>query len=345
VTTRVTSDACVYCGSGLSGYLFSATGRLGLGRSRFPHEKDTKFSSAKICLRCMLVSLFYTLEVKRKGEETVAAEVGGVRAELIVPRVYGSTEAEKAIKAILARLTSPALVYNSLLGPERLRVSIAGLGEEAIERLSLLKLCIGDDQVEKAIGNVIDYVHSTSIFGSLRSLLQALNQLEKVNRCMPQIVKHVFVKSLLGRKRERVALALAKIAGGVVYVVRARKGGNLDRDDLYTLRRFADELRNGSLAKALAYVAEKYGEPIEVVPVLASSGVEADIIRRVLEYFGFEFEKEGSVFKVYARSIPTADLLVREKFGREVYEDAYVALLAMEQRTLLAGGGGQGVQG
>jgi len=341
---RVTGSSCVYCGS--KEHLHKATGKLGVGRVRFAHEKETNFSDkAKICLRCMLVALFYVLDVQ--GSEVLKAEIEGVEAELKAMNVQGGSETERVIKAVLSRLTSPALTYNTLLGDDKLRVKISGLNDEAIERLSLLKLCVEEARIDEAVDAVIDFVFNPSVFGSVRSLLQALKQLEKWGgSCMSHVSKYLFTRAYVGREEEWVALTIAKISSGVMYIakerikekLKERTGQEVEKildEELYPLRTFAEEVRNGSLTKALAYVAERYGS-IPVISVLTSGAEDKEMVKRVLDKFGFKYEEEGNKLKIYADSIPIAEAKLRSLYGLKVYEDAHTAIIVMNQDVLTA---------
>jgi len=341
---NVTTSSCIYCGSTV--HLHKATGKLGVGRTRFPQETTTDFSGrAKICLRCMLVALFYTLEKAERGKEMLEAEIEGFETELESEEVAGDTETERAVKAVLNRLVSPVLTYNALFGDERLRVSIEGIGEDGVEKLALLKLCIGDTRLEDEVMSfVFDFLFNSSLFGSIRSLLQVLKQLEKaMGECMSHVSKYLFTRAYIGREEEWVSLTIAKIASGMIYVVKERikeelknKGEEVKEipdEELYPLRTFAEEVRNGSLTKALAYIAERYGS-IPVVPVLVSGAEDKEMIKKILGKFGFRYEEEGNILKVYADSIPTAEAKLRNIYGVKVYEDAHTAIIVMNQDVL-----------
>jgi len=340
---RVSGSSCVYCGS--KEHLHKATGKLGVGRVRFAHEKETSFNKAKICLRCMLVALFYVLDVQ--GSEVLEAEIEGVEAELKAMNIQGGSETERVIKAVLSRLASPVLTYNTLLGDDKLRVKISGLNDEAIERLSLLKLCVGETRIDEAVDAVMDFVFNPSVFGSVRSLLQTLKQLEKRGgSCMSHVSKYLFTRAYVGREEEWVALTIAKIGSGVMYIAKERikeklkglTGQEVEKipdEELYPLRTFAEEVRNGSLTKALAYVAERYGS-IPVITMLTSGAEDKEMVKRVLDKFGFKYEEEGNKLKIYADSIPIAEAKLRNLYGLKVYEDAHTAIIVMNQDVLTA---------
>jgi len=342
----VTKDSCIYCGSTV--YLHKATGKLGIGRTRFPQETTTDFSGkAKICLRCMLVTLFYTLEKTERNKEILEMEIEGVETELESEEVRGDTETERAIKAVLSRFASPALTYNMLFGDEKLRISIEGINEDGVEKLSLLKLCTGEVIPDKTFEFVIGFLFNPSLFGSIRSLLQVLKQLEKERgECMSHVSKYLFTRAYIGREEEWVSLTIAKIASGVLYVAKERikeelkkeKGQEVEEipdEELYPLRTFAEEVRNGSLTKALAYIAERYGS-IPQIPVLVSGAEDKEMVKRILDKFGFKYEEEGNVLKIYADSIPIAEARLRNLYGLKVYEDAHTALIVMNQDVLTA---------
>jgi len=336
----VTTTSCVYCGS--TDHLHRATGKLGVGRIRFAHEIKTKFrDEAKICLRCMLTALFYVLDT---GDgETLDIEINGVSSELRVGKVWGDNETERTIKAVLDRLAKPVLTYNALFGNDRLRVRIAGLGEDTVEKLSLLKLCTDRASVDDAMSSIIDFIYNPSLFGSIRSLLQALKQLKKEGgECMSHVSKYLFTRAYIGKEEEWVALTIAKIASGILYAAKERikqETGEKENvteipdKELYHLKTFAEEVRNGSLTKALAYIVERCGA-VPIIPVLVPDSEEKEVVKRVLEKYGFKYEEEGYVVKIYADSIPVAEARIRNLYGLKVYEDAHTALTVLNQDIL-----------
>lgn len=355
----VSRKACMYCGS--SEYLSRATGKLGAGRMRFPHETTTDFSNkAHICLRCMLVALFYTLEISekdgKKDKEIVEGEINGVEIELEEPKVMGETETEKAIKAVASGFVDPALTYNALFGDEKLHVKVSGLNEDAIEKLSLLKLCVGNASLDPALREVIAYVRSSDLFGSMRFFLQILEKLKKEGgRCISHASKYLFTRAYIGKKEEWVALTIAKIASGIIYIAKERakqrkasqnngeksneksnnegEGSQINEEDKYFLKTFAEEVRNGNLTKALAYVSERYGS-IGSIPVLFSSAEEKEMLKNVLDEFSFKYEEGENSLNVYADSIPVAEVRLKERYGIKVYEDAHTAMIVMNQDVL-----------
>ncbi|MEM0235976.1 hypothetical protein [Thermofilum sp.] len=133
---------CCYCGSKIEGLSFSATGRLGVGRYRLPQEGRTDLSNeARICPRCVLVSMYYILE---GGEKTLTYTLNGLLSVIMVgDMISRGTTVDLAIglgKHMEERPTewTASMVMNSAFGEERAKVYVESLDEVAIERLALL---------------------------------------------------------------------------------------------------------------------------------------------------------------------------------------------------------------
>jgi len=159
---------------------------------------------------------------------------------------------------------------------------------------------------------------------------------------MSHVSKYLFTRAYIGKEEEWVALTIAKIASGILYAAKERikqETGEKENvteipdKELYHLKTFAEEVRNGSLTKALAYIVERYGA-IPIIPVLVPDSEEKEVVKRVLEKYGFKYEEEGYVVKIHADSIPVAEARIRNLYGLKVYEDAHTALTVLNQDIL-----------
>jgi len=337
---------CIYCGA-TDIPLLSATGKLGVGRTRLPHEETTDLSGkAKICLRCILISLLYTLDAggdfffQLSGFSTRFRDKRDEKVEKSgkSKKVPSEGETLSAILTVLSRLAnhprSEALVYNSLFGDERVTLGIEGLDEEVFEKLALLYTVTGkavfSDEVQSLL---ISYVNSPSFSDSLRILLHILKkQSEKAGVRggifgMSYVSKYITSRLYIEKEDKRVAYTLAKLASSVVWLI-GEKEKDEKTDYSYEKRRFADTFRRAGLSKALAYAVSATKVSPTVLVVLAE-GEEKDIIRGVLSKYGFRYIEEGNKFKVYADSIALAEIKIEEKFTPSIYEDAYTILITM----------------
>ena len=333
-----TEKRCIYCGSlERNIMLLPATGKLGVGRIKLPHETITNLSrKAQICLRCVLVSLFYVLDSNEDLLIRVNWFITRFRSDKRTEKEAGEKKGEvatlSAIFTVLERLSihprNIVLLYNSLFGDDRVTLRIEGLDEEAFEKLALLYAIVGtiefDDDVQSLL---ISYVNNLSFSDYLRILLHILKkQSEKVGVSnMSYVSKYITSKLYAQRKDKRVAYALAKLADAVVYIIDKSSVDNKD----YVKRRFADTLRRAGLSRAVAYAMSATNTSIKVLTIPVRSGEEKEHIKRVLDEYSIKYEEEEGTFKVYIRSIPEGEIKIEEEFTPKIYEDVYTYLVVI----------------
>jgi len=334
VGVKKVEELCIYCGA-TDIPLLQATGKLGVGRTRLPHEEKTDLShEAKICLRCILASLLYTLDA---GEDFFF-QLSEFSTRFRDRKVLSEGETLTAILTALSRLANhprgKALVYNSLFGDERATLRIEGLDEEAFEKLALLYAVTGRATFsDEAQSLLIPYINSPSFSDSLRILLHILKkQSEKAGvgwgvPGMSYVSKYITSRLYIEKEDKRVAYTLAKLASYVVWLI-GEKEKKENKDYSYEKRRFADTFRRAGLSKALAYAVSATKVSPTVLVVLVE-GEEKDIIKGVLSKYGFRYAEEDNKFKVYADSVALAEIKIEEKFTPSIYEDAYVILVTM----------------
>lgn len=321
--------SCIYCDAS-NIPLYPATGKLGVGRTRLPHETTTDLSGkAKICLRCLLVAVLYRLDTG--GDFFI--QLSGSSMRFRDEKVRAEGETLRAIQTVLQKLKhhpcSGALIFNSLFGVDRATLRIEGLDEEVFEKLALLYATLGttsfSDEVESLL---VSYVNAPSFSDSLRTLLHILKkQSEKAGvPNMSYVSKYITSKLYAQRKDKRVAYALAKLAEAVVYRI---DQSNVENKD-YVKRRFADILRRAGLSKAIEYAMSATNTPIEVLTVLVKSGEERDHIKRVIDEYKIKYREEGDVLKVYVDNIPLAEIMIVEEFSQGIYEDVYTYLAILK---------------
>jgi len=319
---------CCYCGSEIKEPSFPATGKLGIGRYRLPQVEKTDLSNeASICLRCVLLSMYYVLE---GGESTLLYTFNGLlgvfRAERRLPS--GTTvDFAVALAEQLARkpaeLTA-SMVMNSAFGEERAKLQVENLNEVAVERLALLAhafpLALRDEAVQREL---INYMLSEPHAFISYLVYVLLKQLEKGGD-MSYVSKEIprYITPYLYRETElRVAYTIASIAEGLAYHLKQAV------TDKYTLRKFADTLSTGGLSTAVAYALQRLSSP--PIAVAISKFVDRSLVKEVLDEYGFRYYEEGGIIYVYLDSIPPAEIRISEDRGRKVFTKAYELLMIM----------------
>ncbi|MEM4971808.1 MAG: hypothetical protein QXE01_11225, partial [Sulfolobales archaeon] len=318
---------CCYCGSKIDGLRFSATGRLGIGRYRLPQESRTDLSNeARVCLRCVLTSMYYVLE---GGEKTLTYTLNGLLSMIVFGEKFSrGTTVDLAIglaKHMEERPTEwvASMIVNTAFGEERARVRVESLDEVAIERLALLVYAfpraLHNENVQRIL---INYMRSN--FSSFISYLVYILKQSKKGGDMSYISKEIlrYVTPHLYRETDlRVAYTIASIAEGLVY--RLKQAGA----DVYTLRKFADTLSTGGLSTAIAYALQRLSSP--PTDVAMSKFVDKSLVKEVLDKYGFRYYEKDDIIYVYLDSIPPAEIRIREDRGRRVFTKAYELLIIM----------------
>ncbi len=353
IGVRMVEERCIYCDTG-DIRLLPATGKLGVGRLRLSTEEKTNFSDkAKLCLRCVLVSLLYTLDT---GGDFFF-QLSGFNTRFRDEKRYGEGETLTAILTIVNKLASDpkghkALVYNSLFGDEKISLKIEGLDEEAFEKLALLHAEAGifpfHDKVSQSL--IVSYVNAPSFSESLRILLHILKkhmkQLEKTGGRegdwrLSYISKYISSKLNVEKEDKRVAYAMAKLAESILYMIDKKskeeeKTGENGRKYDYVKRRFADTLRRAGLSKAIAYAVSAAGISPAVITVLVE-GEEKDHVKKVFDRYGFKYSEEERMLKVYRDSVPLAEISIEERYTSGIYEDVYTYLVVLKPEIELGG--------
>ncbi len=323
---------CCYCGSEIEEPMFPATGKLGVGRYRLPQVEKTNLSGeALVCLRCILLSMYYVLE---GGETALLYTFNGLlgvfRAERRLPR---RTTVDFAIAVAEQMMWKPAeltasMVMNSAFGEDRAKLKVGGLSEVAVERLALLA-CMSpealDDEAVKQ--HLFDYMFSEPPAFISHLVYVLLKQLEKKGgmRDMSYVSKEIprYITPYLYREKElRVAYTLAAIAEGVIH--RLKQEGA----DKYTLRKVADDLAMGGLTTAISYAIQRMKNPPSAIAL--SKFIDRTLVKEVLDEYEFSYEeKEDGTMLVYLSTIPSAEVKIREDLGQRVFSKAYDALLLL----------------
>jgi len=325
-------NKCCYCRSPLNKLSFQVAGRLGVGRYRLPHETKTDLTgSARMCVGCLLVSMYYILE---GGDRMLAYTFNGLLGVLRVEEKFSKSSTLDFAISLLDYLKknipvewARTLVLNSAFGDEKAVIELENIDEVAIERLALLAhfptQVLHDENVQRIL---LDYMRS-NFSGFISHLVYILKhfpkQLEK-GGVMSYVSKLItkYITPYLYRETElRVAYTVASIAESVIYLL--KNSG----EDQYTLRKFADTLSMGGLTSALAYALQRLKSPPKTITL--SKYVDKPIVKEVLDEHGFSYYEENGDIHIYLNSVPQAEINIREKHGRRVFSKAYELLIIM----------------
>ncbi|MEM1606382.1 MAG: hypothetical protein QXW41_09080 [Fervidicoccaceae archaeon] len=318
---------CCYCGSKINGLSFSATGRLGVGRYRLPQESKTDLSSeARVCLRCILISMYYILE---GGEKMLIHTLNGLLNVIRAEESFSKdTTIDLAISLAKHMVEMPtewtaSMIMNSAFGKERVRVHVESLDEVAIERLALLAYAfpwaLHNESVQRIL---LSYMCSN--FSSFISYLVYVLKQSKKGGNMSYISKEIlrYITPHLYKETElRIAYTIASIAEGLAYYLKQAGADN------YTLRKFADTLSTGGLSTAIAYALQRLANP--PIAVAISKFIDRSLVKEILDEYSFRYYEKDGIIYIYLDSIPLAEIKIRENHGMRVFAKAYELLLIM----------------
>ncbi|MEM2308232.1 MAG: hypothetical protein QXI94_04920 [Sulfolobales archaeon] len=320
---------CCYCGSEIKEPGFPATGKLGVGRYRLPQVEKTNLSGeALVCLRCVLLSMYYVLE---GGENTLLYTFNGLLGVFIAEgRLPSGTTVDFAVALAKQLARKPAeltasMVMNSAFGEERAKLQVENLNEVAVERLALLAhvfpLALHDEAVQREL---INYMFSEPPAFISHLVYVLLKQLEKGGG-MSYVSKEIprYITPYLYREKElRVAYTLAAIAEGVIHRLKQ------DGADNYTLKEVANNLTTGGLTTALSYAIQRMETPPSAIAL--SKFIDRTLAKEVLGEYGFRYDEgEDGTILVYLNTIPSAEVKIREELGQRVFNRAYDVLLVL----------------
>ena len=327
----VSSDTCLYCRWKESDMLLDCKGKLGPGRMRFRQEEKTKITEkAKICLRCVLTTLFYVLDSK-------FSTVGSVGDTLLtfksVRRADLGSETLNSIYYVLNLLSTHGygvLMLNSLFGDDKVRVRVAGLDELSIERLALLLNVFGQEVCSEGfVSNnsslLIPYIFSSDF---TPYLIQILKQFKKGGSYMSYVFKYLKTHVYVEPEDKKVAYVLARVVSPVIDMLMKAEGSEKER--LYSVRRFAQTLRTSGIAKALAYAIPRLDVRLGTLYVYVE-GDEKKYMKEVLNKFNIKYGEEGDVIKVDVESLVRGEMLIEKQYSQSIYNDIYTYLVVLHQ--------------
>jgi hypothetical protein len=343
----VSSSSCLYCGWDRRGVLLDCKGKLGPGRMRFRQEERTEVTrKARICLRCVLTTLFYVLDSN-------SSTVGSVGDTLLTFKPAGKTDLEgktlNAVFHILNLLSTHGygvLILNSLFGDDRVRVRVEGLDELGIERLALLLNVFGQeacskDFVSDNLSLLIPYISSPDF---TPYLVQILKQFRKGGLYMSYVLKYLKTHLYVEPEDRKVAYVLAKVMSSVVDMLMKSEGS--EEEKLYNVRRFAQTLRVSGIAKALAYAIPRLNVKLKTIYVHIE-GDEKTNIREILNKFKIKYSEEGDIVKVDVESLVRSEMLIVKQYSQSIYNDIYTYLIILHQeieQEIKGEGGGSSVK-
>jgi hypothetical protein len=327
----VSGGSCLYCGWGRKDVLLDCKGRLGPGRMRFRQEEGTEVTKkARICLRCVLTTLFYVIDSN-------SSTVGSVGDALLTFKPVEEADLNgktlNSIYYVLNLLSTHeynAFILNSLFGDDRVRVGVEGLDELSIERLALLLNVIGrevcnGDFTRNNSSLLIPYISSPNF---TPYLIQILKQFKKGGSRMSYVLKYLKTHLYVEPEDKKVAYVLARVVSPVIDMLMKAEGSEKER--LYNVRRFAQTLRTSGIAKALAYAIPRLDVRLKTLYVYVE-GDEKTYMKEVLNKFNIKYGEEGDVIKVDVESLVRGEMLIEKQYSQSIYNDIYTYLVVLHQ--------------
>jgi len=327
----VDSGICFYCRLS-SSKLLDCKGKLGPGRMRLRQEVRTNISGrVKMCLRCVLVTVFYVLDTKlNQYLGSIGDTLLTFKVSKKLRRNLGS-ETLNSIYRVLELLSvheKSIMLYNSLFGDERVRANIEGLNELSIERLALLLSVLGQRVFSKKLidntsSELILHVSSSNF---IPHIIQILKQFEKGGLYMSYVSRYLRTHIYVEPENRKVAYVLAKLMDSVLNKLLRSEMSEDEKN--YTIRRFAQILRTSGITKALSYAIPRIGKLVKLIDIRVD-GIEKTITKEVLNKLNIKYSEDNDIIKVNVESLIISEINIVEKYSQSIFDDIYMNLVVL----------------